>query len=168
MGMIHQFRKWREKLAARWRWFWGLRQAPIADTLRLARGRMGEAAAVEHLEAKGFTIVARNWRQAPDELDIVAREGPNLVFCEVRTRAATALVSGYFSVTAKKKQRVLRAAKAYLRGLAAPPAHFRFDIVEVRVSDGRAAEVLHHPNVPLFPKHFHLHRDTGSTPSHHG
>jgi putative endonuclease len=157
-----------EKLTARWRWFWGIRQTPIADTLRQARGRMGEAAAVEHLETKDFVIIARNWRQGNDELDIVARDGPNLVFCEVRTRAATALVSGYFSVTTKKKRAVLRAAKAYLHGLAAPPAHFRFDIVEVKVSDGRAAEVLHHPNVPLFPKHFHLHRDIGFTPSHYG
>jgi putative endonuclease len=78
-----------------------------------------------------------------------------MVFCEVRTRAARALVPGYFSVTRRKKRAVLRAARAYLRGLAEPPAHFRFDIIEVRVSDKAVPDVVLYANVPLFPKNYH-------------
>ncbi|MGA2052418.1 MAG: YraN family protein [Opitutales bacterium] len=143
-------------------------ERPGADTERAARGRLGESAAAEFLRARGWTVVARNWRAGRDELDVVARDGEVLVFCEVRTRAARALVPGYFSVTARKKRAVARAARAYLRGLAMPPAHFRFDILEVRVSDDGVSDVLHHANVPLFPKHFHADRSARPRPFPHG
>ena len=106
-----------QALAERWRWFWGL-PPPGADTATAASGRQGEEAAAEFLRRHGWTIVERNWRNGRDELDIVGRDGPVLVFCEVRTRAAQAVVPGYFSVTARKKRAVARAARAYLRGLA--------------------------------------------------
>jgi putative endonuclease len=154
-----------DTLADHWRWFWG-RPAPGADTPRAVRGRQGEEAAAQFLRAQGWSVVARNWRHGRDELDLVARDGPVLVFCEVRTRDARAAVPGYFSVTARKKRALRRAVLAYLRGLDAPPAHFRFDIVEVRVSDGEPEDIRHHPNVPLFPKHFHPGRDPNSL--HHG
>ncbi len=113
-------------------------------------------------------MVARNWRNGRDELDIVARDGLVLVFCEVRTRAAHAVVPGYFSVTGRKKRAVARAARAYLRGLAEPPAHFRFDIVEIRMSDNAVSDVTHHANVPLFSKYFHAARTTDRRPFSHG
>jgi len=155
-------------ITSRWRWFWGLPERSGADTARAERGRLGEDAAVKFLRERGWAIVARNWRQGRDELDVVARDGEVLVFCEVRTRQAHALVSGYFSVTARKKRAVARAARGYLRGLAEPPAHFRFDIVEVKVSDNAVADVLHHANVPLFPKHFHAARAVDRRPFSHG
>jgi putative endonuclease len=148
-------RRWRDWAAARWRWFWGLRAGSGVETARQARGRLGEDAAVVFLRGQGLAIVARNWRHGHDELDVVAREGDVLVFCEVRARAAQAAVPGYFSVSRGKKQKVARAARAYLRGLDAPPAHFRFDIVEVSLSDDAVRDVRHHANVPLFAKHFH-------------
>jgi len=148
----------RQSLAAwiveRWRWFWGL--APTGpDTASAKRGQLGEAAAAAFLVNQGWKILVRNWRLGREELDVVAWDGDVMVFVEVRTREAKALVPGYFSVTRRKKRAVLRAAKAYLRGLAPPPAHFRFDIVEVRVSDERAPVVRHYANVPLFPRYYH-------------
>jgi putative endonuclease len=157
-----------QTLTERWRWFWGLPPPPGADTPQAIRGRQGEEAAAEFLRRSGWAIVARNWRNGRDELDIVARDGPVLVFCEVRARAAQAVVPGYFSVTARKKRAVARAARAYLRGLAEPPAHFRFDILEVRMSDGAVSDVTHHANVPLFPKHFHAARTADRRPFSHG
>lgn len=66
----------------------------IADWLRQRKqgntGRHGEDLAHRHLRAKGFTVVARNWRppQGGGEIDIVAWEGEWLVFVEVKTRAS--------------------------------------------------------------------------------
>lgn len=139
-----------EALAGRWRWFWGLRGRPntVADT----RGRLGEDAAAQFVRQRGWKIVARNWHHGRDELDMVAWDGEVLVFVEVRTRAAQALVSGYHSVTGRKKRALARAVRAYLQGLPSPQAHFRFDIVEVKVSDGAPPEVLLHTGIPLFPK----------------
>jgi putative endonuclease len=110
---------------------------------------MGEQAAAQFVRARGWRIVARNWRHKRDELDIIAWDGEVLVFAEVRAREAGAFVSGYHSVTVRKKKALARAIHAYRRGMAQPPAHFRFDIVEVKVSDGVVGDVLLHSNIPL-------------------
>jgi len=49
-------------------------------------GDRGEQAATAYLEQCGYTIVTRNWRCRYGEIDLVARDGEQLVFVEVRTR----------------------------------------------------------------------------------
>jgi len=140
---------WLEVIVARWRWFWGLR-APV-DTDTDQRGRAGEEAAALFVQKQGWKIVARNWRHGRDELDLVAWDGAVLVFAEVRTRKQQALVPGYHSVTGRKKRALGRAVRAYLQGMPSRPANFRFDIVEVKVSDSAPAEILLHSGIPLLP-----------------
>jgi len=130
-------------------------------------GREGEGLARAHLERLGYRILAANWR-APrdrrDELDLVALDGEGLVFVEVKTRAADALVSGRYAVDARKKRALRRAAYAYLSGLECPPRSVRFDVVEVALQKssggGNAAEpvVRHFKAMPLFPKTLRLRR----------
>jgi putative endonuclease len=124
-------------------------------------GDRGERLAAGYLQRElGFAIVARNWRSPHDrrdELDLVARDGDVLVFVEVKARSAGALVPGYYAVNKRKKRVVLRAARAYLAGLAQRPRTLRFDVVEVTLpvaGAGTAPEVRHFANVPLFPKRF--------------
>ncbi len=132
------------------------------DPAAASAGAAGEALAAETLTAKGWRVLARNWRNPADrreELDLVCADGEVLVFVEVKARAADALVPGYFTVDARKKRVLLRAARAYLRGLRRPPRTVRFDVVEVAlgaVAGGGTGEppVLHFENVPLFPRHF--------------
>ena len=50
-------------------------------------GRRGEEAAVEYLREKGYSILARNWRNVHKELDIIAQEDDELVIVEVKTRS---------------------------------------------------------------------------------
>jgi putative endonuclease len=126
-----------------------------------SRGGQGEMLAQQHLrEVAGLTILACNWRSPRDrrdELDLVALDGAVLVFVEVKTRTKGARVPGYYAVNARKKRVVLRAAKAYLRGLPQKPRTVRFDIVEVALSRYESTgtpEVRHFANVPLFPKSF--------------
>lgn len=116
---------------------------------RAGRGAFGERHAARYLKKRGLRVLACNWTHGHDELDLVCREGDILVFVEVRTRDHTALVSGYHSVTAVKKQKLRRAAKAYLYQLRQPPAHTRFDIVEVTLGPGDAVDITHHPGVTL-------------------
>jgi putative endonuclease len=118
------------------------------------RGRFGEDLAAAHCRARGYRIVRRNWRRGRDEIDLVCRDGRELVFIEVRARAESALVPGYFTVDRRKKKVLRRACTAYLRSLRKPPAHFRFDIIEVALSMDGAGTVRQYENVPLFHKHF--------------
>lgn len=124
-------------------------------------GESAEAYAASWLtQYRQFRIVARNWRSPHDrrdELDLICRDRDVLVFVEVKARVATARVPGYFTVNARKKRVVRRAAVAYLAQLRPRPMTFRFDIVEVvlPVPAARSAmTVLHFENIPLFGEHF--------------
>lgn len=124
-------------------------------------GARGEHLAATWLEReRGFVIVARNWRSPRDrrdEIDLVGRDGAALVFVEVKTRVAGALVPGYHAVDERKKTAVRRASEAYVRGLREKPMTVRFDIVEVETpaaGDPGAPTVRHFENIPLFAKNF--------------
>ena len=120
-------------------------------------GAAGERLAAEFLQARGFQVVARNWRSPRDrrdELDLVCRDGEALVIVEVKSRAAGALVPGYFTLNHRKKKVLRRAGADYLRGLRPRPATFRLDVVELATHPGREPEIRHFENVPLFAKHW--------------
>lgn len=122
------------------------------------RGERLAAAWLAH--ERGCAIVARNWRNPRDrrdEIDLVVRDGAALVFVEVKTRVAGALVPGFYAVDRRKKAVVLRATRAYLARLREKPPTIRFDIVEVETpvgAAGREPTVRHFENIPLFPKNF--------------
>jgi len=123
-----------------------------------AIGAVGEAAAARELRRLGYTVVVRNWRHGRDELDLVCCEGDVLVFVEVKTRAAHALVGGYAAVDRRKRKALLRVTHAYLARLTEKSRTFRFDVVEVEHRDGVVTAVRHFANVPLFSKYDHLER----------
>jgi len=110
---------------------------------------------------RGFKVVARNWRNPRDrreEIDLVCRDGKVLVFVEVKTRAAHALVPGYHAVDARKRRVLRSVCRAYLMLLRKRPRSLRFDVVELALPEpGSEAppEIRHFENVPLFPKSFH-------------
>jgi putative endonuclease len=120
------------------------------------RGTTGERLAERFLRQKpGWKLVARNWRNPRDkrdELDLVMRDGPVLVFVEVKTRSSRAKVSGVWAVDRRKRTVLRRTIKAYLRGLGESVAHHRCDIVEVVWPESESegdAQVHHYENVSL-------------------
>lgn len=129
-------------------------------------GARGEAAAADFLQHRhGFTIITRNWRSPRDrrdEIDLIARDGEVLVFIEVKARSVDALVPGYHTIDQRKKRVLRRAVHTYLTALKEPPRTFRFDVVEVAHSEHLPSQCLHFSNIPLFPKGYHVARQTGS------
>lgn len=124
-------------------------------------GDYGEELAARFLEDRAkLRVVVRNWRNPRDrrdEIDLIALDGDVMVFVEVKARAITAKVPGYYAVDQRKKRVVQRAARAYITGLAHKPRTVRFDVVEVALpgkSDDDEPVVRHFANVPLFPKDF--------------
>jgi putative endonuclease len=122
-------------------------------------GEHGERLAEQFLAARGFKVIARNWRSPNDrreEIDLVCRDGEVVVFVEVKARSAYARVSGYYSINRRKKAVLRRAATAYLRRLRPAPHTFRLDVIEVAMPAGArgAPEIRHFENVELFPLHF--------------
>lgn len=104
-------------------------------------GKVGEDAATARLVALGWQILDRNWRCRAGELDIVARDGPVVVFCEVKTRSTGRFGAPAGAVDARKAARIRRLAVRWLqdrRGAPGwrPPAVVRFDVLGVTLVAG--------------------------------
>lgn len=107
---------------------------------RDARGAAGAAAedrALQHLLRSGLTLVMRNYRvargpaAAAGEIDLILRDRDGtLVFVEVRARRDDRHGGAAASVTSRKRQRIVFAARHYLARLPAPPP-CRFDLVAI-------------------------------------
>ena len=92
---------------------------------RAAAGRAAEAIAGRFLEARGLTIIARNFRTRRGEIDLVARDGATLVFVEVRFRRSASHGGAAESITSAKQARMVAAAQVYLlRQRGDPPCRF--------------------------------------------
>jgi len=85
---------------------------------------------VRRLRSIGYRIVARNFRAAGAEIDIIALDGETLVFIEVKTRLGSAAGRPEDSVHGLKQHRIRRAAEVFARrpGMDRP---MRFDVVAV-------------------------------------
>ncbi len=105
---------------------------------RGALGRAGEEAACEELVRRGYEILERNVRLAGAEIDIIARDGPSLVFVEVRSRSSRRHGSPLETVGRRKQTRIARAAMAFLARQGGRQNATRFDVVGVDWVRGRA------------------------------
>jgi putative endonuclease len=121
----------------------------VVEDPRRRLGTKGEQLAARHLEARGFEVIARNFRTRFGELDLVARDERFLVFCEVKTRIVRGVPVpggalgppgpanplGPFASIGSRKQRQVRAvAREWLsQGLleGARPPEIRFDAIGI-------------------------------------
>lgn len=110
-------------------------------------GRVGEDVAVRYLEGAGLVVLARNWRAAGGEvrgeLDIVARDGDVLVFCEVKTRRGAGTGGPLAAVTPRKQAQLRQLAAAFLSGHPHRRSGVRFDVVGITLPRGGPAAVEH-------------------------
>jgi putative endonuclease len=121
-------------------------------TDRKILGDRAETMAAARLSRSGMRILARNQRtsEVPGEIDLVALDGRELVFVEVKALRVGTVAGPDRPVLAVgwRKQRKLRSlAVAWLRdhdGFVPPHSTLRFDVVGVRIgADGQPAEWEH-------------------------
>jgi putative endonuclease len=98
---------------------------------RRALGLEGEDIAASWYRARGYEVLARNWRCAEGELDLVVTRDGTVVFCEVKARSTTAFGTPFDAVTPAKQRRLRGLAARWLRQASARPASLRFDVVGV-------------------------------------
>lgn len=106
-------------------------------------GSHGERIAAAYLTDAGLRVLDRNWRCREGELDIVAREGDALVFCEVKTRRGVGYGEPVEAVTYAKQRRLRTLAARWLAAHDEHAPELRFDVVGVLVRAGRPALVTH-------------------------
>jgi putative endonuclease len=95
-------------------------------------GRRGEELAEAFLRDRRYTIVARNYRCRAGEIDLVALDGPTVVFVEVRSRRGEACGTPFESVDARKQARVARVARHFVAARGWDGRDARFDVIGVR------------------------------------
>ena len=112
------------------------------------KGDYGENVAADWLRARNCKILARNFKgRKGGEVDIVARDGRQLLFTEVKTRKKGAAIRGLAAVNRKKRSLIERGANEWLRRLGTREVPWRFDVIEVEVSEGEKPEVKRIENV---------------------
>jgi putative endonuclease len=109
-------------------------------------GRRGERIAAAYLEAKGYVIVARNWRapETRNEVDLIAEDGDCLVFVEVKTARTTGFGGPLGWITPRKQAAIARAAAAYRAVVQPRHREFRFDAITIGPPGQDRKRVLTH------------------------
>lgn len=112
-------------------------------------GKWGESVAAIRLESKGFRIQERNWRCARGEIDIVAYDGDELAFVEVKTRRGRELGTPEEALTSQKGRKLIELAQIYLSEKEID-ADWRIDLVAIELDrTGKLIRCDHIPNAVL-------------------
>ena len=118
-------------------------------------GDWGERQAQLHLEANGYSLLARNFRCRAGEIDIVARQGDQLVFVEVKARRGDAYGSAEESISPTRSERLAEVAEEYLQtrlcGEFSSRTDWRIDLVCLNMDrQGRLLSINHIENAVEF------------------
>jgi putative endonuclease len=102
----------------------------------LATGERGEREALFHLRKLGYVVIARRWKTAKlwGDVDLIAWDGPDLCFVEVKTRSRRDAISAESAVDRDKREMLQKMARAYLRSFPEKlrgDIQVRFDVVSV-------------------------------------
>jgi putative endonuclease len=103
---------------------------------RVTLGKTGEDLACDELERRGYAIIARRYRQRRGEIDIIARDGPTIVFAEVKAREGHDFGDAAEAVTRLKRHRMTRLATDYLARHRLLDCPARFDVVGIHFESG--------------------------------
>jgi putative endonuclease len=113
-------------------------------------GQLGERVAAHLLERNGYRVLERNYRTRDGEIDLVARRGQTLVFCEVKTVVARDTGNGpafaLEAVRATKRMKIRRLARSWMseRAGAGGFRSVRFDAIGVTISARGRVLALEH------------------------
>src|SRR4051812_18629576 len=123
----------------------------MATDPRRRHGEAGERIAEEHLQHRGYRILARNFRTRFGELDLIAADERTLVFCEVKTRLSGSLrgpAAPLDAIGTRKRDRLRRMARQWLAETAGGdrprPDDLRFDAIGVILTPAGRLVALEH------------------------
>jgi len=108
---------------------------------RTGLGRRGERDAERFLKRRGYRILERNFRAAGAEIDLIAADGGNLVFIEVKARRGAGAGAPQEAVDVRKQRRIRRAAEIYAARARAHDAPLRFDVVAIMMDRGGRPQI---------------------------
>jgi len=106
-------------------------RAWLATRKQVRLGQFGEWIALKYLLSRRWDIIARNWRTRRGELDLIAYDGTDLVFIEVKTRQAPTQFSPEANVDNKKRDQLERLAYSFMERHELYDMPIRFDLIAI-------------------------------------
>ena len=100
-------------------------------------GEAGEAIALSHLKKNNYTIVDRNYTCPLGEIDIIATNGGDVVFIEVKSRRTEQFGNAAEAVTLNKQRKISQVALFYMKEKNLLDLSARFDVVAVMLVPGK-------------------------------
>jgi putative endonuclease len=114
-------------------------------------GARGEKAAAAYLKKCGYKIVATNFSNTRGrrmgEIDIIARDGKELVFMEIKTRTVSFSKDAPLpeeSITPAKLRKINKAASFYIAENHLFDAPYRFDAITLLAGTRGDCKILRH------------------------
>jgi putative endonuclease len=107
-------------------------------------GNRGESAAEQYLIAQGFRILRRGLRTRRGELDLVALDGRQLVFVEVKTRLDHLAGHPAEAVGLDKQRKLTQLALEFLKKHGLLEHSARFDVVAITWPKNQAEPTVEH------------------------
>jgi putative endonuclease len=104
---------------------------PPRDLSRKALGAYGETLVARWYQARGYDVVARNWRCRDGEIDLILHRARSIVFCEVKTRSSDAFGSPVEAVGWRKQRKLRTLAAIWISETGVRPRSIRFDVAGV-------------------------------------
>ena len=98
-------------------------------------GRKGEIVSQKYLEKEGYFVMARNFKCAYGEIDIIAVDKQELVFIEVKTRCNRKYGEPCEAVDRIKKKHIKKASMYYISKYHLEDKFIRFDVIEAYFKD---------------------------------
>lgn len=108
----------------------------------LVLGEFGETLAADFLQKKGYEILYRNVRCERDEIDLIARDGEEIVFAEVRTRVVGKLSPPETTVGRQKMKKLMRSAYYWVDHIRYRGC-WRIDLVAITIIPGKENIIEH-------------------------
>lgn len=106
-------------------------------------GRLGESIAKNYLLENGYSILETNYSTRYGEIDIIARDGREIVFIEVKTRRGVSFGYPREAVNRQKQLKIKNMAEYYILSKKLSNVKMRFDVIEVFIDqDNNAKSVL--------------------------
>jgi len=106
-------------------------------------GKRGETLAAAFLVDAGYDILDRNWRCRQGEIDVVALDGDETVFVEVKTRSSIAFGHPLEAITIQKLARLRRLAAAWCGEHPGSRRRIRIDAIAIIAPPGGPVQFEH-------------------------
>ena len=110
---------------------------------RRRRGQQGEQMAAQFLLRQGYRIAQQNYRCREGEIDIIAWDGPTLVFIEVKTKGQTTFGAPQAMVDGHKQKKLVHVAMVYVQRHRFQDVNIRFDVVAITLFPSAPPELTH-------------------------